>query len=265
MRRVDEKPLETIHLYVRREPELRPSYAPVILSVIALSLLIAIGLTAPSQQPEQRALIRVPAVLLPPRTFTAQVLVIPTGKKTYPATTAHGVLTITNGSVISQTLPAGLTFISNSGVSVITDMAVFVPAGSANGYGSATVAAHLATPGTNLPAHAVNQVLGTYVYVRNLQPFSGGHPAYSVKYATEHDKLDALQRARSLLAAMVSGLHYPCNETYGAATKVEVTWRCQMLTYHISALYHITGVRIIGKNLLLTVWFIPRPAHIWVK
>jgi hypothetical protein len=260
----DDEPTEVLHIYVVREA-VTPPLLPIVLSFVALSLVIAIGLITPSQQPEQRASIRVPAVLLPLSTFSAQVQVVPTGIHAYPATTAHGWLTITNGSVASQTLPAGLTFISNSGVSVITDAAVFVPAGNANGYGWATVAAHLATPGTNLPAHAVNQVLGTYVYVRNLQPFTGGRPAYSVKYATEHDKLDALQRARSLLAAMVSGLHYPCNETYGAATKIEVTWRCQMITYHIPAFYHVTGIRLVGKNLLLTVWFIPRPARIWVK
>jgi hypothetical protein len=264
MQTVDEQP-ETIHLYVVREEAPKPSLFSIVLSFVALSLVIAIGVLSPNQQPEQRASLRVPAVLASLKTFRVQVQVVPTGVKTYPATTAHGVLTITNGSVISQTLPASLTFISTSGVSVITDTAVFVPAGNANGYGWATVAAHLATPGINLPAHAVNQVLGTYVYVRNLRPFTGGRPAYSVKYATEHDKVDALQRARSLLAAMVSGLHYPCNETYGAAAKIEVTWHCQMLTYHIAAFYHVTGVKLIGKNLLLTVWFIPRPAHVWVK
>jgi hypothetical protein len=59
--------------------------------------------------------------------LTARVVVIPTGVKVYSATTAHGTLTITNGSVISQTIPQG--FRLNN---VVTDTAAFVPAGSAN-------------------------------------------------------------------------------------------------------------------------------------
>ena len=46
---------------------------------------------------------------------------------------------------------------------------------------------------------------------------------------------------------------------------VRVTWRCQFVTYHIPTIYHVTGVKIIGKNLLLDVWFVVRPIHIWVK
>src|SRR5260370_11442305 len=133
MHQVNDAPMETLHIYFEREQPPLPSLLPVFLSVVALSLLIAICVLSPSQQPEQRASIRVPAVLLPPRTFTAQTPVIPTGVHTYPATTAQGTLTITNGSVISQTLPAGLTFMSNSGLSVMTDTPVFVRSGSANG------------------------------------------------------------------------------------------------------------------------------------
>jgi hypothetical protein len=46
---------------------------------------------------------------------------------------------------------------------------------------------------------------------------------------------------------------------------VVVTWRCQFVTYHIPAFYHVAGVKIIGKNLVLAVWFVMRPVHIWVK
>ena len=250
---------------IEREAAPKPSLLPLFLSLFALSILIAVGLTAPDQQPVQRALIRVPAVLLPLRTFTAVAPVIPTGIKTYPATTAHGVLTITNGSVISQTLPAGLTFISNSGVSVVTDQAVFVPAGNADGYGYATVATHALTSGKagNIPAYAINSVEGSSVYVRNLTAFQGGSDAYSVKVATPQDTQTALIKARSALTIQSAGLHYPCVERSNGA--VRVSWRCQFVTYHIPAFYHVTGVKIIGKNLLLDVWFVARPVHIWVK
>ena len=265
MHQVDDAPMETLHIYFEREQPPRPSLLPIILSVIALSLLIAIGVLSPTQQPEQRALIRVPAVLLPIRTFTVQVTVTPTGSKTYPATTAHGVLTITNGSVISQTLPAGLTFISSSGVSVVTDTAVFVPTGSANGYGYATVEAHAPVSGKagNIPALAVDTVEGSSVYVRNLAAFQGGEDANSVKVVTAQDRQAALEKARQNLAVLSTGLHYPCADTVSGA--LSVTWRCQFLTYHIPAYMHVTGVKVTGKNLLISVWFIVRPVHIWVK
>src|SRR5438270_3621005 len=102
----DEK--ETIHLYVVREEEPRPSLVPLIFSVFILTALVAIGVLFPYQQPEVRESLRVPAVLLPLKIFSTSVNVIPTGRKTYPAIVAHGVLTITNGSILSEELPKGM-------------------------------------------------------------------------------------------------------------------------------------------------------------
>src|SRR5437870_5345540 len=110
MQTVDEKP-ETIHLYVVREEEPRPSFFPLILSVLALLVLVVVGIVSPYRQPGERETLRVPAVFLPLKVFTTSVHIIPTGVKTYPATTAHGILTITNGSIISQTLPKGMIII----------------------------------------------------------------------------------------------------------------------------------------------------------
>jgi hypothetical protein len=257
---VDDEPIETLHIYIEREQPPRPSLLPLVLSVLALSILIAIGLTAPYQQPVTRAVIRVPAVLLPLKTFTAKVTIIPTGIQVYPATTAHGILTITNGSIIAQIIPAGFT-VQN----VATDRAVYVPAGNANGYGYATVAAHALVSGKsgNIPTLAINQVIGSSVFIRNLSAFSGGRDSYSVKYATAQDKQVAMTKAREALTHMIAGLHYPCSESISSA--VRVSWRCQMLTYHIPAFYHVTGVSLIGKNLLISVWFVPRPIRYWVK
>jgi len=260
----DDEPTEVLHIYVVREV-VTPPLLPIVLSVLALSVFVTFGALSPNQQPVARAVIRVPAVPLTIRTFTAQAPVIPTGIKTYPATTAHGTLTITNGSVISQTLPAGFIFMSSSGLSVITDTAVFVPAGSANGYGFATVATHALISGRsgNIPAYAINRVEGSSVYIRNLAAFQGGRDAYSVKYVTAQDKQAALDTARQHLAVVSTGLHYPCIERITGA--VRVTWLCQFLIYHIPTYMHVTGVRLQGKNLVLTVWFVVRPVHIWVK
>jgi len=268
MHQVDDAPIETLHIYLEREQPPRPSLLPIFLSVLALSILIAIGVLSPNQQPVTRAVIRVPAVLSSLRTFTAQTPVIPTGVHAYPATTAYGILTITNGSVISQTLPAGFIFMSSSGLSVITDTAVFVPAGSANGYGFATVSAHALISGKsgNIPAYAINRVEGSSVYVRNLAGFQGGSDAYSVQFVTSQDRQKALLHARGILLNKSSGLHYPCVEMkFSKVAKFLLIWRCQFLTYHIPALYHVTDVRLSGKNLIIDVWFIPRPMRIWVK
>src|SRR5258708_22198170 len=128
----DDEPTEVLHIYVVREA-VPPPLLPIVLSVLALSVFVTFGALSPNQQPVTRAVIRVPAVPLTIKTFIAQTPVIPTGVRTYPATAAHGVLTITNGSVISQTLPAGFIFITNSGVSCGTDHGAFVPTGSASG------------------------------------------------------------------------------------------------------------------------------------
>lgn len=261
MYQVEDEPVETIHLYVVREGDKRPSLIPVIISVLALSILIAIGVSIPYKQPEQRASLRVPAVPSFMRTFSAQIAINPTGIKTYPATFAHGTLTITNGSVISQELPLGVVFTSNSGVSVKTDQKVFVPAGDANGYGMSTVSAHLLTSGINLSTLSINQVIGTSLFIRNLEPFIGGRPAYTVRFATSQDKADALKRARNLLIAMVVGLHYPCQETI---TNV-MTWRCQFVTYSVPSYMRVLSVAIEGKYLLIDVVFVARPRLYWAK
>jgi len=80
---------------------------------------------------------------------------------------------------------------------------------------------------------------------------------------TPQDRQTALDRARQLLSYASTGLHYPCNEAISGA--VTVAWRCQFVTYHIPAFYHVTGVKIIGKNLLLAVWFVSRPGRVGVK
>jgi hypothetical protein len=266
MQTVDDKP-ETIHLYVVREEAPKPSLLPIFLSVVALSLvsamLIAVSVLFPFQQPVTRAVIRVPAVPLAVKTFTAEVPVIPTGIKTYPATTAHGILTITNGSIIGQSIPSG--FIVQG---VATDSAVYVPAGSANGYSYATVRAHtlMSGKGGNLATLAINQVIGSSVYIRNLSAFSGGRDSYAVKVITAQDRSVATASARNMLLSLSMGLHYPCNEAVTMSkAAVSMSWRCRMLTYHIAAFYHVTGVRISGKYLIISVWFVARPTRVWVK
>lgn len=256
MYQVEDEPIETIHLYVVREGEPRPSYLPVILSVLALSILIAIGVLTPYQQPEQRASIRVPAVPLIVRTFYAPIVVMPTGIKTYPATYAHGFLTFSNGSIIGQSVPVGYVIDG-----AVTDRAVYVPAATASGFGVATVPAHLLTSGINIQTLAINEVIGSSLFVRNLEPFTGGRPAYSVKFATPQDRQVALVQARQLVRQEATGLHYPCSETI---TNV-LTWRCQFVTYKVPPYMRVLAAHLVGRNFLVDVVFVARPERVWVK
>lgn len=258
MQTVDDQP-ETIHLYVVREQAPRPQLLPIFLSVLALAILITVCATTPYQPPKVRVVIRVPAVLLPLKTFTSTTSIIPTGLKVYPATTAHGTLTITNGSVIAQVIPAGFT-VQN----VMTDRAIYVPAGSANGYGYAVVPSHALISGKqgNIPAYAINQVEGSSVYIRNLSAFNGGMDTHSIKVVTLQDRQTAVEKARSIVGAQIHGLHYPCSELYVTEQKrIIMIWRCQFVTYQLPLYMHVTAVTILGKNLLIHVWFMARPLH----
>ena len=257
------EPIETIHLYVVREEEKRP-YAvfPLFCALLCLVSIVAMTLYSAEHPYYEHERLTVPATFLPLKVFKAEVSIIPTGVKTYPETTAHGLLTITNGSIIAQFIPAGFTV-----QGVATDKAVYVPAGDANGYGYATVAAHALISGNadNLSPLEINQVIGSSVYIRNLSAFSGGKDAYSVRYITTQDKTNALQRARTLLMADIEGLHYPCKENLTLAGVVTITWRCQFITYHVPSYMHVLGVRLAGRNLVLDAVFIPPYRRIWVR
>ena len=246
MQTLDEKP-ETIHLYVVREEKPKPSVLPIILSMFALSILVSICILSPSRQPEERLTLRLPAVFLPLQTFTASVQIIPTGIKVYPATNAHGILTITNGSIISQTIPQGFTIDG-----VVTEASVFVPAGSANGYGYARVSAHALTSGKigNIPPLSVNVVEGSSVYIRNLSPFTGGKNAYSVKVVTPQDTQTATESARisltSQIARIKAFLEYPCKESSQIKNNVAgLSWACQYVSYSVPSYMKVTHVRLV--------------------
>jgi hypothetical protein len=254
MQTLDEKP-ETIHLYVVREEEPKPSVFPIVLSALFLVALFTFCALTPYQQPEIRTTIRVPAVPLRILDFRISIAVIPTGVKVYPATTAHGILTITNGSIISETLPKGM-IIGN----VTLDYSVFVPAGSANSYGYATVSAHALMSGKhgNIPAYGVDNVENASIYIRNLTAFHGGSDAYSVMVVTALDRQTALTKARGMLALQINKLQYPCKESHLQNSFVNtVIWSCRFITYSVPSYMHVIKVTIQGTDLLLTVEFIP--------
>lgn len=185
---IETEPIETIHLYVMREDEQpKPPLLLMLFYVLAFLCLISTGFLNRATLPTIEKTIRVPAVFLPPKVFTASAPIIPTGHRTYPATYARGTLTIYNGSVITQILPAGMILRGKNGIEIATDESITVPAGNPPDYGMATVSAHLFIPGINMSSGEVNQIVGSALYIRNLQPFTGGYPAHTVLYIMQHD------------------------------------------------------------------------------
>lgn len=263
MQAVEDEPIETIHLYVYREEAPRPQLLPIALSTLILLAVIAVSVLIPYQQPEIRTTLRIPALLLPLRTFTASIAVIPTGSKTIPATQAQAVLTIYNGSILSQELPLGMILTGKDGIEVATDGAVTVPAGNPPNFGVASVRAHAVPSGQrgNIQALDVDEVYGQALYIRNLQAFSGGKDASTVQFATAQDRQHALTQARkSLIQPTLSQLLYqPCTESVAGSTSLTVTWVCQFVTY---TLPYLPGVRVLhirleGRSLVLEVSYVP--------
>src|SRR5437764_12441526 len=92
-------PIETVHLYVVREEPKRPyTVLPLFAACLCLVMIASIAVYSGQHPVYEHATLTIPAQFLPPQTFQTTQVIIPTGRKTYPATTAHGTLTITNGS-----------------------------------------------------------------------------------------------------------------------------------------------------------------------
>jgi len=260
----DEKP-ETIHLYVVREGQKRPSLIPVIISLFALSVLLAFCALVPYQQPVIRKTIRVPAVPLPPVTLTITEPVIATGIKIYPATQAQGILTLTNGSVIAQELPAGVIFTGSDGGEVKTDVSVYAPPGSATGYGVAYVSAHAFIGGRkgNIATLDVNAVEGSSLYIRNLRPFTGGKDAYTEKYITPQDKQAALAIGIASLQGQANRIKAILTSTslksVYSGTTLRLILLCRFLAIPVLPGFRITSIRIESKELLVYVAYTLRP------
>lgn len=272
---------ETLHLWVTQDDIKQPSPFPIVLSLLTLFVLFILCVLSPARQPLERTTIRLAAVYPPIQTYTSVAHVTATGIKTVQATVAHGILVLTNGSVVGQDMPAGLVFASSSGVEVITTSGVYVPAGSALGYGYATVEAKAVTGGIqgNLPALAINAVYGTSLYVRNLAAFTGGKDAYSFKVETDQDKQTAISTARGILIAKAIHLDTylvrPCSEKASFSDETEaiqeqhsqlsLVWQCQYMTFSVPRYMRVTDVKIAGKYVLVSVEYVMRPSIIWFK
>src|SRR5437588_6354246 len=226
---VDE-PIETIHVYMVREEDKQPyTVLPLLAALLCLAMIAGITVYSGQHPAYEHQTLTIPARFLPLKVFRAEAPIIPTGIKTYPATYATGTLTLTNGSVLSETLPQGVIFNGTNGVEVQTTESVFIPPGSAAGYGIATVPARAVTAGKggNIATFEINAVYGTALYVRNMSPFSGGSDAYSVKFITSNDRDMATSKVRALIVSNIAQvqatLASPCSEDQFLRTSAKIT------------------------------------------
>ena len=272
MQTVDNE-IETIHLYVVREDDRKPqTLLPVILSVLCLLSIVSVTVYSGDHPYYEHKTLRIPVTFLPIKTFSTTEQIIPTGIKTYPAIQARGELTIYNGSILSQRIPAGMIFSASTGVEIIADESAFVPAGNPPAYGIASVSAHAVSAGTqgNIVSYAISEVYGTSLYIRNLHAFHGGKNSYWVPVATAQDRQTAFDTARAILstqeAKILAFLAYPCNETTQEKHgMLGLSWACQFVTYSVPSYMKVAAIRLVGKTLFVDVVFVPRPRIIQFK
>ncbi len=260
--------LETIHLYVVREDDHNPHvWLSLIPPIALLCLLLAVGVLYPYHPLLVRQTLKVPAILLPLKTFTTSEKVIPSGVQTFPAMYATGVLTITNGSVIAQHLPAGMIFTGSDGVEVVTTEGVDVPAGDETSYGTAYAPVQAVAAGVqgNIPRLDIHLVYGTSLYIINYRNFTGGKESYSRAIIRPSDTRDALLKARATLFehTLERLLARPCAEGGWGTQTLHVTWTCQFVTYHVSGRRLSATVQ--GRSVVVAVEIVARKHIIEAK
>ncbi len=269
---IPENEIKTVYLYAYTEDPEKGfvwstdrviSGLTVFLAFVLLVGLCLTGLVFPSTSSYAVKTISIPAQFVT-QDLQATVTLVPTGSKTDPATYAHGTLTIYNASFLNQSLPAGFVLRTQSGIAIMTDVAVTIPANNPPADGTATVSAHALLAGAegNIIAGAINVVYGSSLYIKNLVAFSGGQDALTLHYATSQDQAKALATARAQLAVKRhAGMQVrPCTETVRQTLlTLVVAWTCQLVQYHLPHGLQALSVQLVGKNVLIQVSVPPPP------
>jgi hypothetical protein len=261
---VQQEEMETMHVYLYREPIQQPLTLQRVLQ-IGLQVLLIIAsssalMTLAADQPVPTIqTVTVPLRFLPLTKFVADAKITPTGWRVYPAVSASGILTVYNGSVLTQRLPQGFILTADNGVEIVIDSDVTVGPADPPSYGVSTVQAHAVLPGHagNIPAYSVDAVYGADVYVKNLSSFSGGGDQKTVNYATDGDVHVALISAQETLIFQQyrhGGLLYaPCRAmSQRQALTLHVTWLCQYVTF-TPPQGQVLSARLSGRQIVLQV------------
>jgi hypothetical protein len=280
MRVVDEKRMETLHLYVVPEDQLPPKRDILAIFMIIFSCLVIIGISAISilaSSPRYAVSfpLNIQGFALALVTKTIQTNVTATGRQYVPAATATGRITFYNGAVYPQIIPINTILKGADGVSVITDAQATIPAAIQTippTYGRVRVPAHAETPGAigNITAGDINQACCVTSVIAQNASFHGGKDAYT--YLSNQDIQNAQApllptlQAQTLSILTTPQLNPTCStvttstphvgkETLNAVLRIMET--CKAFSYHMSSVKDAISVysRHFGKGTLTHVQF----------
>jgi hypothetical protein len=163
----------------------------------------SIGVTAVTGTPQGT---QAQARQLTIHSVTQRVTVPATGNGHLPARSARGQITFYNLATYGISIPAGVRLIGRSGVAVVTDASVYVPAGNPPALGSASVPAHTSMTGSDVNSAAgdINALCcASGIVAKNQQSFSGGRDARSFKVVQQLDITEAATPLVSSLSQQV--------------------------------------------------------------
>jgi hypothetical protein len=145
---------------------------------------------------------------LAPVSLTADETVSATGHGHQDATRARGVITFYNADSSPFPVPAGMSFATSSGITVITTQAVTIQAAIPPQFGTAIAPAYVVQAGSigNIPAGAVQtRCCGSvFVMATNTTPFSGGEDERDYSFIQSSDIERAAANMLSQLTPRVS-------------------------------------------------------------
>ncbi len=134
----------------------------------------------------------------PAKTVTA------TGVEKTPGIPSQGTLTFFNGSNSIQSVAANTLITSSSGISVVTDSLLIIPAANPPNFGIRSVSAHSTRGGaaSNIAALDISQsccVAGNFITVKNQTAFTGGHDPQSFTVLQQSDIDNAVNSVENQL------------------------------------------------------------------
>src|SRR5579883_25866 len=177
------------------------SFAGVIWSALTYPV-ITVGVLPATKTMTITVPLTIPTERLAPRTLTETLSAATIGKGFQAAQAARGMLTFYNGEFTSQVIAAGTTFPTTSGISVVTEASVTLPAANPPSLGMATVAAHATNTGPqgNIPAYALNApCCHAAIKVVNLHPFTGGQTDRRFPVVAQQDVDHLTQHLQAIL------------------------------------------------------------------
>ncbi|MEO8954421.1 MAG: baseplate J/gp47 family protein [Ktedonobacteraceae bacterium] len=124
-----------------------------------------------------------------PLTLSQQQTVNATGHGHQDAQQAQGSLLFYNASFSSQTISAGSIFTGGDGIQIATSATVIIPANNPPQDGTESVSAYALNAGQqgNIQALDVNSTASNSLFVKNLDPFTGGRSARDFTIVSKGD------------------------------------------------------------------------------